>query len=102
MESLKNLELLIDWDYEGNAKNNIYPDEIIFNSGKKVKWICNTCGHKWAIPLNRRTVDGNGCIKCGHKIGKKLKQKRLLDKQGCISNKLLLKEWDYDKNRIIS
>ena len=94
----KKPELLIDWDYEGNAKNNIFPDEIIFNSGKKVKWICHICGHKWTTSLNKRTVNGNGCIKCGYKLGKKLKQKRLLDKQGNISNKLLLKEWDYDRN----
>ena len=91
-------ELLVDWDYEGNAKNNIFPNEIMFNSGKRVKWICHTCGHKWTISLNARTIQGDGCIKCGYKAGKTLKQKRLLEKQGPISDPLLLKEWDYDKN----
>ncbi|MBR3288576.1 MAG: hypothetical protein IKI71_02260 [Lachnospiraceae bacterium] len=94
----KNPELLVDWDYEANNKNNIYPDKIIFNSTKKVKWICHTCGHKWSTQLNLRTVQGRGCINCGYKVGKKIKQKRLLEQQGCISDKLLLKEWDYDKN----
>lgn len=91
-------ELLVDWDYEGNSKNNIFPTEIMYNSGTKVKWICHTCGHKWTISLNARTVHGAGCIKCGYLTGKELKQKRLLEKQGSISDPLLLKEWDYERN----
>lgn len=94
----KNPELLVDWDYEGNSKNNIFPDEIMYNSGKKVKWRCHICGYRWSIAVGARTVKGNGCIKCGYKAGKELKRKRILEKQGCIVNPLLLKEWDYEKN----
>ena len=92
-------ELLADWDYEENAKHDIYPGEIMFNSGKKVHWKCHICGHRWTVSLNKRTVQGNGCIKCGYKAGKELKHKNLLETQGCITNQLLLKEWDYDRNR---
>lgn len=94
----KNPELLADWDYDGNSRNDISPDEIMYNSGKKVKWICHLCGHKWSASVNARTIQGNGCIQCGYKAGKELKRKRIIEKQGCIVNPLLLKEWDYEKN----
>lgn len=94
----KNPELLIDWDYEANSANNIFPDEIMFNSGKTVNWVCHTCGYKWAIPLRNRTVQGCGCIQCGYETGRKTKQKNLLKEQGYITNTLLLSEWDYEKN----
>ncbi len=94
----RNPELLIDWDYEENSKDGIFPSEIMYNSGKIVKWKCHTCGYKWAIQLNKRTVQGNGCIKCGYKAGRELKHKNLLEAQGSITNSLLLMEWDYDRN----
>ena len=94
-------EILIDWDYDTNSKNGIFPDEVMYNSGKKVNWKCNVCGYKWSISVGSRTVKGNGCIQCGYKAGKELKRKRILEKQGCIVNPLLLKEWDYEKNNEI-
>ena len=94
----KNPELLVDWDFDGNSKNKLFPDEIIYNSGKKAKWKCHICGYKWSVAVNARTVQGSGCIKCGYKAGKELKRKRILEKQGCIVKPLLLKEWDYKKN----
>lgn len=97
----KKPELLADWDYEENAKQDIYPSGIIFNSGEKVHWKCHICGNRWTVSLNKRTVQGNGCIKCGYKAGKDLKHKNLLETQGCITNQLLLEEWDYDKNKEI-
>ncbi len=94
----KNPELLVDWDYEANSHDGIYPDSIMFNSSKRAKWICHKCGNKWSIPVRSRSVDGSGCIKCGYEYGKKLKQKRLLEKQGSISDSLLLEEWDFERN----
>ena len=94
----KNPELLIDWDYEANSANNIFSDEIMFNSGKTVNWICHTCGYKWSIPLRNRSVQGSGCIQCGYEAGQKTKQKKLLEEQGCITDPLLLSEWDFEKN----
>lgn len=91
-------EILIDWDYEENAKNNIFPNKIKYNSGKTVKWICHICGHKWEIGINARTVHGNGCIVCGYKKGKELKRRNLINAQGSITDELLLKEWNYEKN----
>ena len=97
----KNPELLIDWDYEANTANNIFPEDIMFNSGKPVNWVCHTCGYKWIIPLRNRSVQGKGCIQCGYEAGTKTKQKKYLEEQGCITDPLLLKEWDYEKNEKI-
>jgi len=94
----KKPELIVDWDYVANSANKIYPDKIIYNSGMRVQWVCHVCKYKWSAPINTRTVQGNGCIQCGYKSGKELKKKQILEKQGCIVDPLLLKEWDYEKN----
>lgn len=94
----KNPELLIDWDYDSNSAAGIYPSEVMYNCGKRVSWICHKCGHKWKIPIRSRSVQGDGCIRCGYEDMKKLKQKKLLEKHGPIRNPLLLEEWDYDRN----
>lgn len=97
----KNPELLKEWDYEQNTAEGLDPRKIQYNSNTKVHWTCSTCGHKWSSFVRARSVDGRGCIKCGYAAGKALKQKKILEEQGCISNPLLLKEWDYEKNSAI-
>lgn len=52
-----NPELLKEWDYE---KNKITPDNIMFNSTKKVWWRCSL-GHSYDMGPGRRT----GRQKCG-------------------------------------
>lgn len=94
-------ELLQDWDYEKNNALGIYPDEIPYNLMKKVYWRCHVCGHKWSVFVNSRTTNGRGCIKCGYKVGKALKHKNMLAERGCITDELLLKEWDYEKNSVL-
>lgn len=91
-------ELLKDWDYEKNSAIGLYPDEIPYNLMKKVYWICHECGHRWSVNVNSRTTNGRGCIKCGHKVGKALKYQNMLAERGGITDELLLKEWDYEKN----
>lgn len=94
----KNPNLLNEWDYELNSAENLDPNEIQYNSNTRVHWICSQCGNKWTSFVRARTVNGNGCIKCGYIAGKKLKLEKILEKQGCISNPLLLQEWDYERN----
>lgn len=55
-------ELMGEWDYNAN---DILPSEVVSGSSKKVHWVCSKCGHKWSTPVNRRTVQGRGCPKCG-------------------------------------
>lgn len=97
----KNPELLIEWDYEKNTANGLVPNKVQYNSGTKAHWVCSTCGHKWIIAINARTVAGRGCIKCGYTTAQALKLKTKLNERGCISNPILLKEWDYEKNSTI-
>ena len=94
----QNPELLKEWDYELNSAEGLVPTEIQYNSSRKAHWICSKCGHKWVVSIRNRSVDGRGCIKCGYKDAQKHKNEKKLEARGCITNPLLLKEWDYEKN----
>ncbi len=94
-------ELLKEWDYELNSSEGLDPSEIQYNSSRKAHWICSKCGHKWVIGIRFRSVEGRGCIKCGYENAKKLKNEKKLEEKGCITDPLLLKEWDYEKNSAI-
>ena len=53
-------ELLDEWDYDTNNELGITPQSISKKSGKKVHWICSTCGHKWTASAATRS-SGHGC-----------------------------------------
>ena len=90
-------ELLVEWDYENNDKQ---PEEFVFSSRKKAKWICKTCGNKWEASIDHRTGKRKtGCPECAKKLRGELKHKYALEKNGSITDPLLLKEWDYAKNK---
>ena len=57
-------QLLEEWDYKSNK--DLLPEEITSGSGKKVWWICKTCGHKWSAAVYHRT-HGRGCPYCAGK-----------------------------------
>ena len=89
-------DLLEEWDYENNDKQ---PEEFIFSSRKKVSWICKTCGNKWVTSIDHRTGNKKtGCPECAKRIRGEAKHKYALENNGSITNPLLLKEWDYNKN----
>ncbi|MBQ2603066.1 MAG: hypothetical protein II583_06585, partial [Oscillospiraceae bacterium] len=77
------------------------PTEVQYNSSREAHWICSKCGNKWVVGIRNRSVDGRGCIKCGYKDAQKHKNERKLKEKGCITDPLLLKEWDYEKNATI-
>ena len=86
-----NPKLASEWNYE---KNTIKPDEIAKNSGISVWWKCNK-GHEWhATIYNRVKNGGNGCPYCSNRVV----LKGFNDLKTTHPN--LLKEWDYEKNRI--
>ena len=90
-------DLLEEWDYENNDKQ---PEEFIFSSRKKVSWICKTCGNKWVTSIEHRTgKKKTGCPECAKRIRGEAKHKYALENNGSITNPLLLKEWDYTKNK---
>lgn len=57
-------ELLKEWDYETNIKRGYDPNYLSAYSGKKVCWICKTCGSKWDMQIRVRTTYGSGCKAC--------------------------------------
>lgn len=89
-------EIIADWDYEVNDKK---PEEYVGGSAKKVSWICRTCGTRWKAEIRHRTRRKTGCPECAKKIRGELKHKYALENNGSITNTLLLKEWDYTKNK---
>lgn len=65
-------DLVLEWDYSKNG--DLKPSNVSLSSGKKVWWICKTCGHNWAARVGGRNgnrIDGDyGCPKCGKKLYK--------------------------------
>ena len=79
-----------EWNYE---RNDLKPQEVMQNSGKKVWWICDR-GHEWETKISSRVSGGTGCPYCsGNRviIGETDLKTRFPD---------LIKEWDFDKNEL--
>ncbi len=64
---VKNPILCMDWHYKKNEKQ---PYEYCPNSGKKVWWKCNECGHEWKAVIYSRNY-GIGCPACSESKGEK-------------------------------
>lgn len=92
-------EIAGEWDLEKNAP--LLPNSITYGSSKKVWWKCHTCGYEWIASVGTRT-SGEGCKVCGNKRGAEKRSKQIIEKGSSISEKTpwLLKEWDYEKNKI--
>jgi len=53
-------ELASEWDFD---KNKLSPDEVSYASGKRVWWVCGTCGYSWRAIVRDRFY-GSGCPDC--------------------------------------
>lgn len=85
-----NPELIKEWDFEKNKY--ISPYEIGAGTSKKVWWKCEK-GHEWqASVVNRK--NGTGCPYCS---GKKILSGY---NDFATKNPELMKEWDYNKNKV--
>jgi len=60
-------------------------------------WLCSDCGAEYEDKIN-----GGGCPFCKDKYLSSRHRMNAVRKNGAISNPLLLKEWDYEKNGEIS
>lgn len=56
-------DILKEWDYQNN---NLLPTEVTIGSGKKVWWICPSCGEKYQMAVYAK-VQGRGCPECAKK-----------------------------------
>lgn len=82
-----NSKLLKEWHYKKNAK--LDPGKVLFNSSKKVWWICER-NHEWTTSVISR-VKGSKCPYCTN---------RKVNSDNCLGkvNSLLAKEWHPTKN----
>ena len=86
---------LAEWDFERNAAQDMYPDNITLGSGKQVHWICSCCPrgqpHRWRAMPSMRISNGTGCPVC-------------VGNQACVCNSLeslfpsVAAEFDVDRN----
>ena len=91
---IENEKLISEWDWEKNKVLNLFPDQLLEGSNKKVYWKCKK-GHKWEASIVNRTK-GRGCPYCANK--KILKGYNDLG----TTHPELLSEWNYEKNLEIS
>ena len=89
-------DLAKEWDYEKNK--NIKPTDFVLGSNKKVWWKCSVCQTSWQTAIRSRTQKGAGCPKCNAKKRVAAHRATFIKKNGCITDPLLLKEWNYEKN----
>ena len=52
--------ILAEWD----TNNELMPSQVSHGSGKKISWVCASCGHHWSAVLYSRK-NSKGCPKCG-------------------------------------
>ena len=88
--NFKNSHLLKYWNYEKNSK--ITPNSILFNSSKKVWWICPN-GHSYRKEINKKE-DRNDCPICNNR--------RIMKNFNDFGTLFpdILKDWNYEKNNI--
>ena len=79
-----------EWNYEKNKEE--LPQNYLPHSNKKVWWKCKK-GHEWQATINHR-VNGLGCPYCSGRY--------VIEGKNDLATLFpdLLKEWDYDKNKI--
>ena len=83
-----------EWDYDLNAKLNLFCDNILPKSGKKAHWICHKDkSHKWKIMIAHRS-NGRGCPFCA---GKKINNSNSL----FTKRPNLKRIWDFEANNKI-
>jgi rubrerythrin len=94
-------QLAAEWD---GAKNKIQPSDVTLGSSLKVAWCCSKCGNKWSAKVNSRGLNHSGCPVCSLKErGEKITLGKLKASPGesiAVLFPDLLKEWDYDKNKL--
>lgn len=81
-------------EWHPTKNNDLSPDRVLSNSGKKVWWKCDKgADHEWPAIVNDRTPPNKkGCPVCSNH--KKVKSNVLT-----ATHPELLKEWDYQKNK---
>ena len=97
----QNPKLAGEWNYRKNG--NLKPDQITIRNGKKVWWICPTCGKEYFTTVAHRS-EGKGCPVCGRKKSDASRNLSVLKRSGSFvdAKPELLDEWDFKNNGILN
>lgn len=93
-------DIVLEWNYD---KNNLKPTEVTPRTHKKAWWICKKCGFSWQATIASRTGKKSvGCPQCAIEKHLVNHQKAVLEHRESLqeTNKDILSEWDYSKNKI--
>lgn len=93
-----NPELMKDWDYSKNT--NIIPSILSKRSLTSVYWKCHKCGHEWKGKIRDATEKKINCPICSQKAKAHARHLYELNKNGCLTDEELIKDWDYSKNEM--
>ena len=87
---LANLEPELTKEWHPTKNGNLTPENITSQSNKSVWWLCGK-GHEWQMPVNKRSVRGQGCPYCSG---------RRVSPEHCLAAVCpeLVSEWDTEKN----
>jgi ribosomal protein S17E len=90
--------LLKEWDFN---LNTFSPNELSPGSAVKAHWICSE-GHKWVASVGGRTGNKRNCPTCKNNSRSERATLVRIRKTGTLAEKHpeLLKEWDYERNKI--
>ena len=83
-------KILEEWDWQKNAAEGFFPDQMMPHSNKKAHWKCKL-GHEWIDTVSHRT-SGRNCPYCSNH--------RLLVGFNDLASRYpeVAKEWDYEQN----
>ena len=85
-----------EWDY---TRNKGTPRDYMSGSTYRAHWICSKCDHRWEACIRDRVKSKwQSCPICTAVKRGQQRHEQAIKKQGSITNPLLLKEWDYEKN----
>lgn len=84
-------------EWHPSRNNNLLPTMFKPKSDFKAWWKCPKCGNEYEMALSRR-ANGSGCPICAKTVQVASAIKNRIAKNGSIADKLLLKEWNYERN----
>ena len=84
-------------EWHPTKNNNLSPYMFSPKSDFKAWWKCRKCGYEYEQSFSVR-ANGSGCPKCGIMKSAKSRVQNKINNGDYISDPLLLKEWNYEKN----
>lgn len=89
-------QLAAEWHPTKNVGKHI--NDYVKGSAQTVWWLCRQCQHTWEASIRSRTQRQTGCPECAKKVRGETRKKTNLATRKPLSDPLLLKEWDHEKN----